>query len=166
MISFVENETEQSFDFDIQKTVEDVVKTVVEKEGCPYDVEINLLITDAEGIREYNREYRDIDRETDVLSFPNISFSSPSDFSIIEGEESDYVDPENGLLVLGDIIINASRVKSQALEYGHSERREFAFLTAHSMFHLCGYDHMTEVEAKDMEQRQEAVLQKLQITRD
>ncbi len=69
-------------------------------------------------------------------------------------------------LVLGDIVINAGRVKSQAAEYGHRELREFAFLIAHSTLHLCGYDHMTEEEAKDMESRQTRVLNQLGITRE
>jgi probable rRNA maturation factor len=76
------------------------------------------------------------------------------------------IDPDNGSIYLGDIVINEKRVRSQALEYGHSEKREFAFLTAHSMFHLCGYDHMEEDEAKVMEQKQNDVLERLGITRD
>ena len=83
-----------------------------------------------------------------------------------EEGEADYFDPESGELLLGDIIISADKVKEQAQKYGHSEKREFAFLTAHSMLHLCGYDHMAEEEAKLMEQKQEEVLTVLGITRD
>ena len=90
----------------------------------------------------------------------------PGDFSDAEEQEADCFDPDSGELVLGDIIVNAARVKEQAEAYGHSERREFAFLLAHSMYHLCGYDHMEAEEAAVMEEKQERVLQNLQITRD
>ena len=115
-------------------------------------------------IQEMNRQFRDIDRPTDVLSFPNLSFETPSDFSMVEEDPADCCDPETGDLVLGDIVINTKRVKSQAAEYGHSEKREFAFLVAHST--LCGYDHMSEEEAGVMEAKQEAALQALGITRE
>jgi probable rRNA maturation factor len=75
----------------------------------------------------------------------------PSDFSFVDEDPADCLDPETGNLVLGDIVINTKRVRSQAAEYGHSEKREFAFLVAHSTLHLCGYDHMTEEEAGVME---------------
>ena len=101
-----------------------------------------------------------------VLSFPAIPFTSESDFSIVEEQESDYFDPESGELLLGDIMICAQKVKEQAEKYNHSEMREFGFLVAHSMLHLCGYDHMEEDEAKVMEAKQEQVLASLGITRD
>ncbi len=163
---FVENETEEELPFSIEEVVTKVANKVLEVEDCPYEVTLNVLITDNEGIREYNREYRDIDKETDVLSFPNLDFETPSDFNIPEEREMDYFDPESGELVLGDVIININRVREQAKEYGHSELREFAFLVAHSMYHLCGYDHMEEQEAKVMEAKQENVLALLNITRD
>lgn len=163
---FVENETEEELPFSIEEIVAKVANKVLEVEDCPYEVTLNVLITDNEGIREYNREYRDIDKETDVLSFPNLDFEAPSDFDIPEEREMDYFDPESGELVLGDVIININRVREQAKEYGHSELREFAFLVAHSMYHLCGYDHMVEEEAKVMEAKQENVLSLLNITRD
>ena len=85
---------------------------------------------------------------------------------ISEDREADYFDPDTGELILGDIIISVDRVKEQAESYGHSQKREFAFLVAHSMLHLCGYDHMEEDEAKVMEAKQEQVLASLGITRD
>ena len=93
-------------------------------------------------------------------------FEEESDFSAVTANESDYLDPDTGALQLGDIVINAFRVWEQAEEYGHSARREFAFLVAHSMLHLCGYDHMTPEEARRMEARQEAVLLELGIPRE
>ena len=87
-------------------------------------------------------------------------------FFIEPGEEIDYTNPETGNVILGDIIISVDKIFEQSKEYGHSAKREFAFLVAHSMYHLCGFDHMTEAEAKVMEEKQEAILKKLQITRE
>lgn len=166
MTSYVENETSFTFDFDIKEILDKLIDTVLAMEDCPYEASVNLLITDNEGIRQYNREYREIDKETDVLSFPNIPFEKEGDFGIAEAYEADCFDPESGELVLGDIILSADRIHSQASEYGHSVLREFAFLTAHSLFHLCGYDHMEHEEAKRMEAKQEEALEKLGITRE
>ena len=163
---YLENESGISFDFNAEEIAGRVINKVLEAEKCPFDVEVNLLITDNEGIREYNVSMRDIDKATDVLSFPGLFFEEPSKFYIRKEEEADYTNPENGLIVLGDIIISAEKVFAQAEEYGHSTKREFAFLVAHSMYHLCGYDHMTPQEAAVMEKKQENILNLLQITRD
>lgn len=163
---FIENETDEVFDFNVDEVVKAVVDEVLDTEQCPYESQVNVLLTDNEGIRQFNKEYRDIDKETDVLSFPNLDFEVPGDFDIDEDAEADYFDPESGELILGDIIISVDKVKEQAESYGHSRKREFAFLVAHSMLHLSGYDHMEPEEAQIMEKKQEAVLQKLGITRD
>lgn len=163
---FVENETEVTYDFDVEEIVKLVVDAVLDAENCPYESQVNVLLTDNEGIRGFNKEYRDIDRETDVLSFPNVDFVKPGVFDIDEDAEADYFDPESGELILGDIIISVEKVAEQAQNYGHSKKREFAFLVAHSMLHLSGYDHMEPEEAKVMEEKQENILQKLEITRD
>ncbi len=165
MTSYVENETDVEFPFNIQEILEKIMEAVMEMEQCPYETCVNLLLTNNEGIREYNREYRSIDKETDVLSFPNIDFEKEGDFGGVSESEADYFDPDSGELILGDIIISADRTFKQAEEYGHSVLREFAFLTTHSMFHLCGYDHMEEEEAHVMEKKQEEVLSKLHIGR-
>lgn len=147
-------------------------------EHCPADAEVSITYVDDEEIHTMNREYRGIDRVTDVLSFPNLNFTYndgtqseivPSSWDrILENQETsaDCMDPDTGNLFLGDIVLNLNRVKEQAQEYGHSRRREFAFLIAHSMLHLCGYDHMTEEESAVMFGKQEAVLESLGITRD
>lgn len=153
------------FDFNAEQVAMQVCEAVLKAENCPYDAGVYLLVTDEEEVHRMNLEYRGIDRTTDVLSFPAVPFESESDFSAVEENEMDYIDPDTGLLQLGDIVINASRVWEQAEEYGHSPRREFAFLVAHSMLHLCGYDHMTPDESERMEEKQEAVLQSLGITR-
>ncbi len=166
MTSYVENETSVVFDFNIKEILDLIMEEVLSQEGCPYEAQVNLLITDNEGIHEFNRQYRQVDAPTDVLSFPMIDFIKEADFSVADHGEAEYFDPESGELILGDIIISADKVKEQALKFGHSQKREFAFLTAHSMLHLCGYDHMTQAQADVMEQKQEKVLEVLGITRD
>lgn len=166
MTSYVENETSVTFTFDVKEVLDLIMKEVLTQEGCPYEAQVNLLITDNQGIHEFNRQYRQVDSPTDVLSFPMIDFVREADFSIVENGEAEYFDPESGELVLGDIILSAEKIKEQAIKFGHSCKREFAFLTAHSMLHLCGYDHMTKEEADVMEAKQENVLRALGITRD
>ena len=166
MTFYVENENRYEFPFSVAALFEQVALAVLEAEKCPYESAINLVITDNEGIREYNRQYREIDRETDVLSFPGVDYDAPADFSRVESDLSDYFDPETGELMLGDMIISYEKAKEQADQFGHSFRREMAFLIAHSMFHLCGYDHMTPEDAVLMEEKQEAILEQLGITRD
>ena len=161
---YLENETEYQFDFEPEKVAEDVIRTVLDTEKCPYDVEVNLLITDNDGIQQYNREMRDIDRPTDVLSFPGLFFEEPSAFYIEPGEEMDYTNPESGKVILGDIIISVDKVLEQAKEYGHSVLRELSFLVIHSMLHLFGYDHM-EKDGDTMEKLQEKILCEMKITR-
>lgn len=166
MTFYVENETAESFPFDTEETVRAVCTAVLEAEGCPYETQVNVVLTDNAGIREMNRTSRGIDRETDVLSFPNVDFQTSGVFDIDEDREADYFDPDTGELMLGDILISVDRVREQAENYGHSLRREFAFLVAHSMLHLCGYDHMESAEAEVMEKKQEEILSGLGITRD
>lgn len=163
---FFENETDDIPEYDAEKLTGIIADEVLKTENCPFQAEVNILITDAAGIQTANRDFRDIDKVTDVLSFPGIEYEKPADFDRIKKGEADCFDPETGDLMLGDIMINIERVHSQAKEYGHSERREFAFLVAHSMLHLCGYDHMDPGDAKIMEAKQEAVLQRLGITRE
>ena len=113
-----------------------------------------------------NRQYRNIDAPTDVLSFPMVDYEIPGNFDFLEDEPADCFHPESGELMLGDIVISLDHVYAQARQYGHSLLREYAFLIAHSMFHLIGYDHMTPEEAAEMEEKQREVLERLNITRD
>ncbi len=166
MTFYVENETGEEFPFDVEETVKIVCEAVLETEGCPYETQVNVVLTDNGGIRELNRKCRGIDRETDVLSFPNLDFETQGVFDIPPMSEADCFDPDTGELILGDIMISTDKVREQAQNYGHSLKREFAFLVAHSMLHLCGYDHMAPDEAKVMEQKQEDILAGLGITRD
>lgn len=161
----VENETGIEFPFDVETVGKLVCEAALVSEGCPYEAQVNLVLTDNEGIRELNRECRGIDRETDVLSFPNLEFEQEGVFEIPEGAEADCFDPDTGELMLGDIMISVDKVQEQAESYGHSLKREFAFLVAHSVLHLCGYDHMEPEEAEVMERKQEELLAGLGITR-
>lgn len=167
MTSFVDIDVKvDDFDFDIEALVNELLLAVMDYEKCEYEASINLVITESEQVREYNKEYRNKDMTTDVLSFPAIDMVEPGNFEIVSNNEAAYFDPDSGELLLGDIIINADRVRSQAIEYGHSIKREFSFLVTHSLFHLCGYDHETPYEAAQMEKRQEDVLTNLGITRE
>jgi probable rRNA maturation factor len=166
MTLYAENETDEVFPFSFEELGKCVAEAVLRREKCPYEAQVNLVITDKESIREWNKQFRGIDRETDVLSFPNLEFVRPGEFVVPKEQEADCFDPDTGELLLGDIVICASKVKEQAKEYGHSVKREFAFLVAHSMLHLCGYDHMEGDEAQVMEGRQEEVLQELGIKRE
>lgn len=150
---------------DIEKTAKRVIEAALDYEGCPYEAEVSLLLTDNCGIHTLNRQYRNTDRPTDVLSFPMLHFEAPADFHEAETEEADCFNPETGELMLGDIIISVEKVMEQAEKYGHSREREYAFLIAHSMLHLMGYDHEVPEEAKVMEERQETILERLHILR-
>ncbi|MBR5508972.1 MAG: rRNA maturation RNase YbeY [Lachnospiraceae bacterium] len=161
----IEKEYDLELGLDYEETARLVIDQVLEEEGCPYEAEVNLLLTSDEEIHRINLEYREIDRPTDVLSFPQVEYDAPADFSWAEEHEMDCFHPDTGELQLGDIIISLDKVSEQAEKYNHGRKREYAFLIAHSMLHLLGYDHMTEEDAKDMEARQSAVLEHLGITR-
>jgi len=161
-----EDESNAGLDLPLEEIAEQVVSASLDFVGCPYESEISILITDDDRIREMNRSFRGIDSATDVLSFPMQDFPAPGSFDFLESANAgDAFDPETGELLLGDIVINAGRVISQAQEYGHSLKREYAFLIAHSMLHLTGFDHMEEEEKEQMEQAQREIMERLQITR-
>ena len=136
------------------------VKTALLAEGVALPCEINILLTDDAGIREVNRDMRDIDRATDVLSFPM--------FDLVPGEHPDEwdADPDSGLVPLGDMCISVERARAQAEEYGHSFEREICYLSVHSVLHLLGYDHLDEGEMKQqMRAREEEIMAQLQLQR-
>ena len=145
--------------FSLQKyTVSRIIRTCIQEtlraEGISAKCEINVLVTNDAGIHTINRESRNIDRPTDVLSFPMFQLEAgnpPKDWS-------EYEDPETGLVPLGDMCISLERATAQAQEFGHSVRREVGYLTIHSMLHLLGYDHLDEGEQKrQMRAREEAI---------
>ena len=161
---YLENEGDLELDLNYQEVAQRVGDAVLDYEQCPYESEVELLLTMDEEIREMNREFRDIDRATDVLSFPMIAYESPADLAFLEEDESCF-DPDTGELMLGNIVISKQKVVEQAEEYGHTVEREYAFLIAHSMLHLLGYDHMEEEERAVMEKKQREILDGLGITR-
>lgn len=158
-------EAKPCFHFHYRQLADRVIQQSLECEAFPYEAEINLTLTDSESIHELNRETRGIDAPTDVLSFPMLSYDAPADFDGIEENWGDTVNPDTGEVMLGDIVLNLDRVYSQAEEYGHSVKREYAFLITHSMLHLLGYDHMVPEEAAEMEARQRVILDALGIQR-
>ncbi len=164
MTVYIENEQEKDIKFDYENLLKRIISFTLQREKCPYEAEISVVITDDTVIRETNREFRGIDKSTDVLSFPMCTYQTPGEFD--ELEEQEVFHPETGELLLGDIMISYDHVQKQAEEFGHSEIREFAFLTVHSMLHLFGYDHETEDERGIMEAKQKEILDELGITRD
>ena len=137
-----------------------VIPAALEAEGVAVPWEVDVLFTDDEGIHQINLEQREVDRPTDVLSFPM--------FDLQPGEhptEAD-ADPGTGLVPLGDMVISLERAQAQGEEFGHGTRREVAYLAVHSVLHLLGYDHMDEGPMKaQMRAREEAILEQLGITR-
>ena len=155
----ISEEVSVPFSFDYEKTAQRVAGEVLSQENFPYEAEVSLTLTGEEEIHELNLSYRGIDAPTDVLSFPMFEYEAPGDYSTLEAY------PAGAELLLGDIVISIPRVISQAKEYGHSQEREYAFLIAHSMLHLLGYDHIEDAERKIMEEKQENVLSLLHIER-
>lgn len=153
-------ECEVDFIENYEQIARDVLSHVLQKYACPYPVQVALYIVTPEEIREANAQTREIDKVTDVLSFPNLFFEvgKEGDFSELTEGDADVFDPETGELMLGEIMICAEKVYAQAEEYGHGFIREFAFLVAHSALHLLGYDHMNDVERERMEALQEEFL--------
>ena len=135
------------------KLIEKVISEALRYEGVNDNTEVSVTIVDNEEIRKINNKFRNIDRATDVLSFPLIDFDNES------------LPDDGSKIYLGDIIISIERAKEQAKEYGHSIDREIGFLTAHSMLHLLGYDHMVPEEEKEMFAKQEEILNNLGLRR-
>ena len=146
---------------DVQQLLERVINAALEAEGVELPCEINVLLTDNEGIHQVNLDMRGVDRPTDVLSFPMFDLQ-PGDKPGMEDE-----DPDTGLVPLGDMCISLERAQAQAEEYGHSVQRELSYLAVHSVLHLLGYDHMDEGPMKkQMRQREEDILGTLGIVRE
>lgn len=164
MTLFFEEEGTLELAIPCEELAKKVIEEAIEYVDCPYETEVNLLLTMNEEIHQMNLEFREIDRPTDVLSFPMVDYEEAGEFDFLE-DAFEYFNPETGELMLGDIVISKEKVISQAEEYGHSIEREYAFLIAHSMLHLFGYDHMEEEERMVMEAKQKEILERLQILR-
>ncbi len=154
-IDFLNNQEE----FDT-KPFEEIVLKVAEEtfkvHNIKKDAEISVVFTDDEEIKEINNNFRNIDSSTDVLSFPQYEFDEEGDVSHIT----------DGVLILGDVIISLERAKAQSLEFNHSLNREVGYLTAHSMLHLLGYDHMEDDEKARMRQKEEQIMTNIKLTRE
>ena len=157
----IENEQEkEEVTEEVTEAINNVCEAVLKEEACDFDAQISITLVDNESIREINKEQRDIDRATDVLSFPMLEFDEDGN------ADGDY-EMDGEFVMLGDIVISMERAREQSIEYGHSFLREIAFLTAHSMLHLLGYDHVDNAEGeKIMCEKQEKVLNLLGITRE
>lgn len=151
------NEASLDLSLPYEQIATDIITEALDTYHCPYEAQVDILLVDNAMIQQINRDNRTIDAPTDVLSFPMLEYKTAADFSFLDDVE-DCFDLDTGELVLGDIVISLEKVREQALEYNHSETREFAFLIAHSMLHLFGYDHIDATEREDMEQRQEKIL--------
>ena len=137
-----------------------VIRTALQSEGVALPCEVDVLITSDNGIHALNLEQRGVDAPTDVLSFPALELR-PGELPTAED-----ADPGTGLIPLGDMALSYERVAAQAKEYGHSNRRELAYLVTHSVLHLLGYDHVDEGEQKAlMREHEEAVMEKLELKR-
>ena len=152
-----EKEYDKDLGINYEEIADKVINAALDYEECPYEAEVSLTLVDNNRIHDINKEFRDIDRPTDVLSFPMVEYDDAGEFAFLE-DEDDCFNPETGELMLGDIIISLDKVEEQAIAYGHSFTREYAFLIAHSMLHLMGYDHMVDEERKVMEAKQEEIL--------
>ncbi len=174
MTIYYDNQTDYEFDFDYKKVANDVITKTLLHEQFKYDVEVSITFVNEESIRKINKEYRDIDNSTDVLSFPMIEYDS--DYSRISERKEEMYDflidiidiknPDTDEIILGDIVLCVPVIINQAKEYNHSILREYAFLIVHSMLHLLGFDHIEEDERIIMENKQNQILESLSITRD
>ena len=153
-IQYVDIEEKKEYEDIINRVVEECFKTENLIDSKMY---INIILTTSENIKEYNKKYRNIDKETDVLSFP--MFEKDELNEKINNKDFQTID------VLGDMIISIPKVEEQAKEYGHSFERELAYMVVHSFYHLMGYDHMVEEDKTEMREKEENVLNKLKITR-
>ncbi len=148
MTEFIFDYTDESLTSSQEEVMKRAVETALKAEGFDLDCEISVVITDNSGIHEINREHRNIDAPTDVLSFPQYDFVSPTVFA------EELFEP----VMLGDIVISKERLIAQAEEIGHSFEDELAYLTVHSVLHLLGYDHMEEQDKKLMREREKTIV--------
>lgn len=158
MAVYIEKNSDIRFDFHYRVVIEKAVDTVMTEYGIPQYLDVNVMIVGPDEMKQINYETRSIDEVTDVLSFPYFELDPPGSF-----DENDAPWSEGD--ILGDIVLCADRIISQSAEYGHSQKREMAFLTVHSMLHLLGYDHMEAPDALLMESRQDFFMNRLGILR-
>ncbi len=164
MTLYFEEEGDLILPLKCREIAQKVIESALDAVGCPYEAQVSLLLTMNTQIQEMNAKFREIEKPTDVLSFPMIEYPAAGEFGFLE-ERDDCFEPETGELSLGDIVISKEKVITQAEEYGHSVLREYAFLIVHSILHLTGYDHIEEAERRLMETKQDEIMDVLNILR-
>lgn len=162
MIEFSNDQELFQFNDEIKDLINSSIDAALRFEGFKHNYEVSVVITDNAGIKNMNSQYRSIDRETDVLSFPLIEFCKNGQIYEVSDDE---INPETGNVMLGDIVISIEKASQQAMEYGHSFEREMAFLTVHSTLHLLGYDHMLRDEEIIMREKEEKILTSINLSR-
>ena len=150
------------YNFGMAMHIRHCIKQALRFQGVNTSCEINVLVTDDKGIRTINAANRNIDKSTDILSFPAFDFEP----GVLPTSWEPYIDPDTGRVPLGDMCISVEHARAQALEYGHSIKREVGYLIVHSVLHLLGYDHLDEGEMKrQMRQQEEAIMTQLSLKR-
>lgn len=165
MILFIEDESCE-LDAEAKSLMQRCADAVQEAEGVKVQIAVCIEIVDDEAIRIINREQRCKDASTDVLSFPTVNYPEGKTAGDCPERLKREYDPDAGACVLGDIIISMDHVRAQAKEYGHSEQRETGYLLTHGLFHLMGYDHMTDTDKLEMRAMEERALTSIGLTRE
>ena len=151
---------------ELEDTLINIIDYALKEEKVNVDYEVSIILIDNEQIRDINREFRSIDRETDVLSFPMLEYPVQKVYKdVYENYSFEFSDLNEGRLVLGDIALSLEKALEQSKDYGHSFLRETAYLTIHSVLHLLGYDHIEQNEKALMRKREEEILEKFNIIR-
>ncbi|AYD40975.1 rRNA maturation RNase YbeY [Clostridium fermenticellae] len=146
--------------------MKDIIEYALKAEGVKVPCEVSVLFVDNESIREINKENRDIDSATDVLSFPMLDYGTSNIFKdVYNDNQFEASDLDDGNLILGDIVISLEKAKEQSIEFDHTFEREVLYLTVHSVLHLLGYDHMEKNEKIIMRKREEEILEEFKIIR-
>ena len=167
MITIENEQTMVTVDEKLEKSIRDSIMYTLKNQGFNHEVEVNVLLVDNEAIKAINFETRHIDSETDVLSFPMIEYDEGKTYKDLYLKHKfgpEYYDGDD--LVIGDVVISMEKAKEQAVDFGHSLKREVCYLTVHSILHLLGYDHMEEEDKSKMRAVEEEILGALEITRE
>jgi len=167
MITIENEQTIVTVDAELENSIRESIMHTLENQGFKHEVEVSVLLVDNEAIRSINQETRNIDSETDVLSFPMIEYEEGKTYKDLYLKHKfgpEFYDGED--LVLGDVVISMEKAREQSLDFGHSLKREACYLTVHSVLHLLGYDHMDEEDKSKMRAAEEEILGALEITRE
>lgn len=165
MIEYSNNQEKYEFNNKTEALIAKAIDEALKFEGFKYNYEISIVVTDNNGIKVMNKQYRNIDKETDVLSFPMLEFFNKRLENQIYDFTDEEINPETGDVMLGDIVISIEKAYQQAEEYGHSFERELSFLTVHSTLHLLGYDHMIIEDEQEMRKKEEMILSGINLSR-